>query len=91
MYHQDIYGNTPLHLAAKEAKINSVQILLTLGANTAAINSDHQTPDDYATANCSNCNKTYPKPCKIHQDVIELILQNLYSQKTNLKYTCTIF
>lgn len=88
---ENIKGNTALHLAAKKAKILVVQTLLSFGAETAAINSDQQTPDEYATASCSNCNKTYPKPCEKHQAVIALILKNLYSQKINFKYTCTIF
>lgn len=44
----DIWGNTPLHLAASNGHLNCLSFLVSFGANTWCLDNDYHTPLDMA-------------------------------------------
>lgn len=48
---KNIYGDTPLHLAASNCTAIGIKALINAGFNPAALNNNNQTPFDLATAN----------------------------------------
>lgn len=52
----DIWGNTPLHLAASNGHLNCLSFLVSFGANTWCLDNDYHTPLDMAaTKNHMDC------------------------------------
>lgn len=46
---RDAYGNTPLHLACEENRVEEAKLLVTRGADLAITNRERKTPLDLAS------------------------------------------
>jgi len=71
---QNVFGNTPLHIAASVGDVSSVKLLLQKGADRRILNNDSLTPEQLAVNNNQS-------------QVIPVLQQQLQKQQTQVRPT----